>query len=438
MCWRPEYIILILLSTVTDYFCGNYIGRSVAKSTKKVLLLISLLINLGLLFLFKYYNFIFDSFVSAFDLLGFRIQSRTLDLLLPVGISFYTFQTLAYTIDVYREKIKPEKNVVKFALYVAFFPQLVAGPIERAQNLLPQLNLKTKLNLENFVIGFRLILWGFFKKLVVADNLAHIVDQVYNNPAQQNGLTYFIATILFAFQIYCDFSGYSDIAIGSARLIGVKLMTNFNVPYIASSIKEFWARWHISLSTWFRDYLYIPLGGNRVHKKRIMFNLFVVFVVSGLWHGANWTFVVWGAIHGTVLIIENLLRPTQKFNIPKIFKQVFIFLIVSVSWVFFRAVNVSQAFDVLLHFMSTPSLLKVYFDGNAILNGFGDISILVIVKAIIITIVFFIFDVILQKEYFIKAFKSSAILRMVIYFILLYGIVFLGYFGETAFIYFQF
>lgn len=439
MCWKPEYIILILLSTLTDYYCGRAIYKTTLLSKKKLLLFASLAVNLGLLFFFKYYNFVFDSFVSVFHTAGIIIESKTLDLLLPVGISFYTFQTLAYTIDIYRNKIKPEANISKFALYVAFFPQLVAGPIERAQNLLPQFAFKTKINPQNFVKGLRLILWGFFKKIVIADNLSIIVDQVYNNPLDQNGLTYFIATLFFAFQIYCDFSGYSDIAIGSARLIGVRLMLNFNVPYISASLKEFWSRWHISLSTWFRDYLYIPLGGNRKSKVRTLINLYLVFLISGLWHGANWTFVIWGAIHGIILVYEYLRRKQKKLPISKPIKQLFVFSVVLISWVYFRANNVSQANTIIFkHFIEIPLLVKSYFSGTSVLNGFGTISVSIIAKNILLLFLFFTIDVLKSTKGYIRLFVQNSWFRFASYFVLLYSIIFLGYFGETAFIYFQF
>ena len=358
MCWKVEYILLIIISTLIDYSCGIAIAGAGKNSTKRAFLLLSLITNLGLLFSFKYYNFFSGSteqFLGSFNIL-YHLPS--LKVLLPVGISFYTFQTLSYTIEVYRGKIDSEKNLKNFALYVAFFPQLVAGPIERADRLLPQLKAEHDFNLERFMSGFQLIVWGFFKKLVIADRLALLVNHVYASPHEQSSAALLLATYFFAFQIYCDFSGYSDIAIGTARILGVELMKNFNRPYHSKSIHEFWSRWHISLSTWFRDYLYIPLGGNRVSGNRWMINIMIVFVVSGLWHGANWTFVVWGFIHGAYLLIGRVgqgvrdkiscaVGLVKKPELQTALKMFITFHLVLLSWIFFRAQNISDAWYVL-------------------------------------------------------------------------------------------
>jgi len=347
--WKVEYLVLILFSTVIDYYAGYKIDNKNTINRKKFLYL-SLFVNLGLLFFFKYYNF----FTS--EILNFSNETKYSDklihhLLLPVGISFYTFQTMSYTIDVYKRKLKHEKHPGIFALYVVFFPQLVAGPIERAGHLLNQFKLKTKITYSNFHFGLIRILWGLFKKVVIADRLSVMVNEVYNNVYDYHGIHFFIATFLFAFQIYCDFSGYSDIAIGSARLLGIRLMENFKRPYLADSIGNFWHRWHISLSTWFKDYLYIPLGGNRVVKWRWYYNLFITFLISGLWHGANWTFIIWGGFHGILMIIENI--PSKHYSqsikkiIPKTIRISYIFLIVLISWIFFRSNNISEAFYII-------------------------------------------------------------------------------------------
>jgi alginate O-acetyltransferase complex protein AlgI len=301
MCWRPEYIILIIASTLIDYFAGLRMGQVNKKKRKKYLIL-SLCTNLGLLFAFKYFNFFNNSLQATFNQFNLFYNVPAFSVLLPVGISFYTFQTLSYSIDVYRGDREPERHLGIFALYVAFFPQLVAGPIERSTHLLPQFYEKHNVDYVRITNGLKLMTWGFFKKLVIADRLAIYVNQVYNAPGDFHGAHIWIATYFFAIQIFCDFSGYSDIAIGAAEIMGYRFMKNFRRPYLAQSIAEFWKRWHISLSTWFRDYLYIPLGGNRVGKWRWYYNLFVVFMVSGLWHGANWTFVVWGALHGLYLV----------------------------------------------------------------------------------------------------------------------------------------
>jgi len=300
MCWKAEYIILIVFSTLVDYFAARQMARIQEKKKRRPFLYLSLLSNLGLLFFFKYWNFFSGETRALLDSWNIMADVPTFQLLLPVGISFYTFQTLSYTIDVYNGKLEPEKNLGRFALYVSFFPQLVAGPIERATHLLPQLRQTFDFDYQRVVSGLQQMLWGFFKKVVIADRLAVYVNEIYASPGDENGLALLLATYFFAFQIYCDFSGYSDIAIGAARVMGYDLMENFRTPYLSKSIREFWSRWHISLSTWFRDYLYIPLGGNRVPQVRWFLNLFIVFVVSGFWHGANWTFLIWGALQEAI------------------------------------------------------------------------------------------------------------------------------------------
>lgn len=300
--WRIEYLILIVASTGVDYFAGIRMGRATDRKGRRPWLILSLIVNLGILFAFKYANFFGESFQAVLDFADLARDVPTLSVLLPVGISFYTFQTLSYTIDVYRGERPPEHHLGYFALYVSFFPQLVAGPIERSTHLLPQLRTTHRLSYDNVTWGLTKMSYGFFKKMVVADRLGLYVDAVYGNPAGATSVSVVLATFFFAFQIYCDFSGYTDIAVGAARTMGVDLMENFRRPYLSRSIREFWSRWHVSLSTWFRDYLYIPLGGNRVVRWRWYTNIFVVFVVSGLWHGAAWTFIIWGAFHGAYLV----------------------------------------------------------------------------------------------------------------------------------------
>jgi len=349
---RVEYILLIAFSTLVDYFAGRELGRTPdeQKNKRRMLLAISISVNLGVLFFFKYFNFFSESIQILGQYVGFDYHPITHHLILPVGISFYTFQSMAYTIDVYRKQIDVEEDVAVFATYVALFPQLVAGPIERAQNIIPQLRQKFDFDYDRVVSGLRLALWGAFKKIVIADRLAIYVNAVYNDAHSYSGLPLILATLFFTFQIYCDFSGYTDIAIGTARVLGFDLMENFRQPYFATSIRDFWRRWHISLSTWFRDYVYIPLGGNRVSLVRNLVNLMIVFVVSGLWHGANWTFVIWGAVHGVIIVIETLFdHYTGKRN-PKSL-QLWIqrgitFLIVWFAWIFFRANTVQDAFYV--------------------------------------------------------------------------------------------
>jgi D-alanyl-lipoteichoic acid acyltransferase DltB (MBOAT superfamily) len=355
MCWKPEYALLLVLSTVIDYCAGLQMGKATSRRKRRFYLGVSLSSNLGILFLFKYFNFLNASARAVFDHFNIFYNVPLCELLLPVGISFYTFQTLSYSIDVYRGAIAPEKHLGMFALYVTFFPQLVAGPIERSTSLLPQFYRQHDFDRQRVIDGLKLMLWGFFKKIVIADRLAVYVNQAYNHPAGASGIDLLVATYFFAFQIYCDFSGYSDIAIGAAKVMGFELMENFRRPYLSKSIAEFWQRWHISLSTWFKDYLYIPLGGNRVAKWRWGCNLFIVFFVSGLWHGANWTFVIWGALHGFYLvfsILTNGIRSKllQAFcldrlkGLVQVSRILVTFHLVLFAWIFFRANNLTEAF----------------------------------------------------------------------------------------------
>jgi len=295
--WDWRFLSLILLSTIIDYTLGLQIKRTTQIKKRKLLLGVSLFFNLGMLGFFKYYNFFIDSWIEAWAGFGVTMHASSLNIVLPVGISFYTFQTLSYTIDVYRGKLEPTKDFISFASFVSFFPQLVAGPIERATNLLPQFYKKRSFSYDNAVSGMKLILWGLVKKVVIADSCAILVNKIFENYHTESGLALCMGAVYFAFQIYCDFSGYSDIAIGTSRLFGFKLMRNFNYPYFSRDIAEFWRRWHISLSTWFRDYLYIPLGGSRGSKMFQLRNVFIIFLVSGFWHGANWTFIAWGGLN---------------------------------------------------------------------------------------------------------------------------------------------
>lgn len=354
MAFIPVYILILGGTIIVDYFAGILLENTEGKK-RKYFLIASIIANVGVLAVFKYYNFLNDNLSVFLNSLGYTNTIPELSIALPIGLSFHTFQAMSYTIEVYRGKQKAERHFGIYALYVMFYPQLVAGPIERPQNLLHQFYEKHKFVFNRVVDGLKLMVWGFFMKLVVADRLAIYVDAAYNNPGQHTGLTLIIATVFFAFQIYCDFAGYSNIAIGAARVMGFKLMTNFNTPYFSSSISEFWKRWHISLSTWFKDYLYISLGGNKVSIPRWYFNLFFVFAVSGLWHGANWTFIIWGALNGFYLVFAIIsdkwrTKAGQLFRLYKIpgvnhILQVFItFLLVCFSWIFFRANNVHDAF----------------------------------------------------------------------------------------------
>lgn len=364
MNWQPVYALLIFASTVITYLAGIKIEITSEKKRKKLYLLISLLINFGVLFLFKYYNFINGSIFAVLDAVGIRWPMPNFDLLLPVGISFYTFQAVGYSIDVYRGDLKAEKHFGIYALFVSFFPQLVAGPIERAKNLLGQFKVEHHFNYARAVLGLRQMLWGFFMKLCIADRVALYVNAAFNNVDNHNGTTLLLASVLFAFQIYCDFGGYSNIAIGAARIMGFDLMKNFERPYFATSVQDFWRRWHISLSTWFKDYVYIPLGGNRVGFSRHLFNLFITFLLSGMWHGANWTFFVWGSLHGFFLIC-GVLRKKYLPNI-KLFSLFQLILNVSATfalivfaWVFFRANNIEDAFEVIQKIITNQGSLFI-------------------------------------------------------------------------------
>lgn len=354
---QASYVLLIVFTTLTDYLVAVFITNMPVEQIRKrsVLLCFSIVVNLGVLFTFKYFNFFSENISAVLMNIGINNTFRPHHLILPIGISFYTFQSMAYTIDVYRGKLHAERNLLVFAAFVAFFPQLVAGPIERAPHLLPQFREKFSFDYERVVSGLQLVLWGTFKKVVIADTLALYVNTIYNDVENYSGLPLIVATFFFAFQIYCDFSGYSDIAIGSARIMGFDLMENFRQPYFSRSVREFWRRWHISLSTWFRDYLYIPLGGNRVSFQRNLINLLIVFIVSGLWHGAKWTFVIWGALHGGYIVIELLYsRWQQHFHLKETFlirwlQRCLTFLLILFAWIFFRANTIADANYILGH-----------------------------------------------------------------------------------------
>ncbi|MDP5228821.1 MAG: MBOAT family protein [Cellulophaga sp.] len=357
--WDWRFLSLIVFSTLVDFTIGNLLRNEARISKRKLFLWISIVINLGFLGFFKYYNFFVDSFVNAFTFFGQELQVGTLNIILPVGISFYTFQTLSYTIDVYKKQLEPTKDLIAFSAFVCFFPQLVAGPIERAVNLLPQIQNQRNFDKQQAVEGLKLILWGFFKKLVIADSLAPIVSDIFNNSDTYSSTTLIIGAVFFAFQIYGDFSGYSDIAIGTSKLFGIELMSNFKFPYFARNIGEFWRKWHISLSTWFRDYVYIPLGGSKVSKAKSIRNIFIIFLVSGFWHGANWTFVIWGFFHALLFLPSFVANTNRKFtgdvHVLSNFKIFFIdglrmlqtFVLVTIGWVFFRSESIKQAFDYL-------------------------------------------------------------------------------------------
>lgn len=367
--WDWRFLFLILFSSLVDYTIGLKLFSEDKPSKRKVLLWISICVNLGFLGFFKYYNFFVDSLVDSFTFFGGQLSINTLNIILPVGISFYTFQTLSYTIDVYNKKLQPTRDFLGFMAFVSFFPQLVAGPIERATNLLPQFHKKREFVYEHAVDGLRQVLWGLFKKVVIADNCATYANIIFNNQEDYSGSTLLLGAFFFAFQIYGDFSGYSDIAIGISRLFGFSLKRNFAFPYFSRDIAEFWRRWHISLSTWFRDYLYIPLGGSRGGTKMKIRNTFIIFTVSGFWHGANWTFVVWGALNAiyflpllllnknrvnTNLVAEGKYVPT----IRELSQMTMTFFITLIAWIFFRADNLSSAFVYIRDMFTTTLFYK--------------------------------------------------------------------------------
>ena len=354
--WDYRFLSLILLSTIVDFFIGLSIPNQDLEK-QKLLLWCSVLFNLSVLGFFKYYNFFVDSWIDLFSSFGYVIKSVwTLNIILPVGISFYTFQTMSYTIDIYKGKLKPTKDFISFASFVSFFPQLVAGPIERASNLLPQILKKRVFKYEQGVQGLRLILWGMFKKVVIADSLAPMVNDIFGNYQELGGGTLWLGIIYFAFQIYCDFSGYSDIAIGTSKLFGFELMSNFKFPYFSRNIGEFWRRWHISLSTWFRDYLYIPLGGSQKGKWMSIRNIFIIFLVSGFWHGANWNFVFWGLFHSMLFLPTFIFNTNRKYTASIIAENTLLpkpkeiiqigttFIVVTIGWVFFRSDTLEDSF----------------------------------------------------------------------------------------------
>ena len=443
MYFVPVYIFILFFNILIDYWAALKISTSENKRTRKNLLALSIVANLGVLAVFKYFNFFIDNLSALEQFIGYESNFRYLALILPIGLSFYTFQSMSYTIEVYRKKQKPEKHFGIFALYVTFFPQLVAGPIERAQNMLHQYKTEQYFDYNRVSSGLQQMLWGFFKKLVIADNLSVMVDAAYLNPAEQSGLTLLLATYFFAFQIYCDFSGYTDIAIGASKVLGFKLMDNFNVPYFSASIKEFWSRWHISLSTWFRDYLYIPLGGNRVKFARWQLNLLITFVISGLWHGAAWTFVIWGFLHGMYLIvsiwkdkfISNFIPSlnTNKSILLKAFNILVVFHLTLFAWIFFRANNLNDALTIIgkictLQFGGVSESLSALSNGQTGRTFFK----------ILLLGLFILIDPIMDSLIKNKTNIKSPLIKWLVYASIGAGLILFGYFGEVKFIYFQF
>ncbi|MBT2163196.1 MBOAT family O-acyltransferase [Zobellia barbeyronii] len=431
--WDYRFLFLILLSTLVDFFIGLKVQNELKPSKQKIYLWVSILFNIGVLAVFKYFNFFIDSLMEFLMELGFSQTNRwTINIILPVGISFYTFQTMSYTIDIYRKNLKATSDFIGFASFVAFFPQLVAGPIERATNLLPQILNKRKFDYKQSVQGLRLILYGMFKKVVIADSLAPRANDIFANYQDYDGGTLWLGAIYFSFQIYCDFSGYSDIAIGTSKLFGFELMSNFKFPYFSRNIGEFWRRWHISLSTWFRDYLYIPLGGSKGGKWQSLKNIFIIFLVSGFWHGANWTFLMWGFIHALLyvpLFYFDLNRKyvggivAQNKFLPSIKEFIEIgvtYFFVVIAWVFFRSDTISNAFLYI-----KKMFIEIQLPSSK-LQGVG------------YCLVFIIIEWFLRKDERLSTISKYKIIRILFYIFLLFHVV--QYFGvvQTDFIYFQF
>lgn len=443
MCWNVKYVLLILFVTIVSYIYALLIEKHKDIVYKKRKLTTVLAICLGILFVFKYFNFVTHAICDTIRNVGVNIQPITLQLLLPVGISFYTFQAISYVIDVYRGDISAERHFGYYAAYISFFPQLVAGPIERAGNLLPQMKEERTFNYVQGTYGLKMMAWGLFKKVLVADRLAVYVDKVFNDVHEYNGLSLFIVAFFFSLQIYCDFSGYSDMAIGIAKLFGIDIMSNFKAPYFSHSIKEFWSRWHISLSNWFRDYLYIPLGGNRCNKIRNSMNLFITFLVSGLWHGANWTYIVWGAIHGILQVMEKrFIKYKSKGKISTIISTCVVFGCAMLAFVFFRANTITDATYVITHMFSGIESPMQYIKNGYIALEITKETFVLLAIPIILLCAFDFFS--LKVDVIQKISSMRAVIRWGIYLLLVLLILFyIQYLNGNAqlaqkFIYFDF
>lgn len=432
-CWDWRFLFLLMFSTGLDYLAGLMMQKATSEENRKFWFWLTITVNIGFLGVFKYYNFFVDSFANLLQGFGFEVHFWTLSVILPVGISFYTFHGLSYVIDIYKKRIEPEHNFVEYALFVSYFPLLVAGPIERATHLLPQIKQKRNFDYHKAIQGVKQIIWGIFKKVVVADNCAFFVNQIFNNTAGYSAGELWLGSILFAFQIYGDFSGYSDIALGTSKLFGIDLLRNFNFPYFSKDIADFWRRWHISLSTWFRDYLYIPLGGSKGSKWQRVRNTFIIFLVSGFWHGANWTFIIWGLIHA-ILFMPLLLANTNRSSlhqlaysyrdIPKILLT---FLFVCIAWVFFRADNLTEAWTYIVGMFDLTSVEVDLFYKNA---KYSLISLICLTS--VSWLVFTEWQNVKKNNYEIQLTKGNLL-------VLLLMIFFMGAFkNQMSFIYFQF
>lgn len=441
-CWDYRFLFLLVFSILLDYFSGIQISVARSKYSKRFWLWLSISINLGFLGIFKYYNFFVESFSHGLSLVGLNMNLRSLQVILPVGISFYTFHGLSYVIDIYKDKIAPEKNLVDYSLFVSFFPLLVAGPIERATHLLPQIKKERQFVYAQSVDGLKQILWGLFKKIVIADNCAIFADEIFNNSSNYSGSVLLLGALFFTIQIYGDFSGYSDIALGTARLFGFDLLRNFSYPYFSRDIAEFWRRWHISLSTWFRDYLYIPLGGSKGGALKKIRNTFLIFIVSGFWHGANWTFIFWGFLNA-LFIMPSILFKTNRDNLnivaqgkllPSVgetFNILTTFLLTVFAWIFFRSESILQAFQIISRIFSKSLLSLPYFEGIGMS-----------VTTLIFTVIFFFVEWLGREHQFaIQKLQigNSRFIQWSFYYLIIICILFYASSStEKQFIYFQF
>lgn len=454
MCWNTKYALLLVLSTVITYLSGlalNMVPGNKAVTPRKWIVFISFFLNLSILFFFKYFDFASTNIIRLLSVIGIVIQQPQFDVVLPVGISFFTFQALSYTMDVYRGEIPPERNLLKYALFVSFFPQLVAGPIERSKNLLHQIDEVHQFQWHRVKSGLLLMAFGYFQKVVVADRLAILVNQIYNNYQVYEGLEIALATICFAFQIYCDFASYSNIAIGASRVMGFRLMENFNTPYFSTSVAEFWRRWHISLSTWFRDYLYIPLGGNRKGRLRKYINLMVTFLVSGFWHGASWHFVMWGGLNGLYQVVEDITKPLRDKIVDrlkidrsrfshKLLCGIVTFCLIDLAWLFFRADGLITGINI-MHRMFLTFNPWIFSDGTLYTFGLDrkDFSVLWVSALIILAFSICRYQGISLRK---ALAKQGLWFRWSVYFAAIFFILIFGVYGpnaeQSAFIYFQF
>lgn len=439
MSWNVKFVVLIFATTLISYLSALFLEHSDTKKKKKTVLWSAVGSSFAILFFFKYFNFASNSVVSLCNRFGMQLEPFLVNVLLPVGISFYIFQSVSYVIDVYRGDTPAEHHFGKYAAFVSFFPQLVAGPIERSSALLKQIKSPCDFSYERAAYGMRLMLWGFFKKIVIADGLSVYVDKIYQNTAHFSGLVLILATVFFAIQIYCDFSGYSDIATGTAKLFGIDLIKNFKTPYFSSSLKEFWNRWHISLSTWFKDYVYIPLGGNRVSNALQKRNLMITFLASGLWHGANWTFVIWGGLHGVMQLVEREFkkRETSRTALPKGFSCFLVFLFVSFAWIFFRAQTLSDAWYIITHmFQGISNPIRYLLQGYTYL-GWNKVTMFFHIAQL--AILFGVERRMQKEDVFesVQTFKKP--LRWMVYLLICFLIlIWLPVQSDSEFIYFQF